>query len=326
MEFTFLGTSSGAPTKTRNVSGLALILDNTSEWYLVDCGEGTQHRLLETSYTLSRLSAIFITHVHGDHCFGLPGLLASAQLTGRTKPLTIVAPPGVRRFLSAAQEETDTHVGYELRFVEVAAGSVFQNEMVAVEAIELAHRVPSFAYRFTEPAPRRALDEKKVASWGIPRGPMWGQLKRGETIVLDDGKRIGPEDCLAPPRRARSIIIAGDNAMPALLADTCEEVDCLVHEATYTEEIMQGLEGDYQHSSAASVARMADGVGLPNLVLTHFSRRFSDNENSPNSILQVEHEVKKHYRHNLVLAQDFMNCRLSRDGRLQYKLPASSID
>ena len=150
MEFQFLGTSSGTPSKTRNVSGLAIGMHGARSWCLVDCGEGTQHRILRTRYSLATLGAIFVTHIHGDHCYGLPGLLASAGMLNRTEPLLIAGPPRVRLFIEGALEATQLELPYPLVFADIGAQPDVALPDFAVHATPLSHRVPSYAYTFTE--------------------------------------------------------------------------------------------------------------------------------------------------------------------------------
>src|SRR5438067_525024 len=151
MEFQFLGTASGTPSKTRNVSGLALRASASGGWSLIDCGEGTQHRILATSLSLIELRAVFITHMHGDHCYGLPGLLASAGMLNRSAPLVLVGPPELQPFVEGVMATTQLGLPYALEFVDVhGLDGVPVLPDLMVEAIALSHRVPSWAYRFTE--------------------------------------------------------------------------------------------------------------------------------------------------------------------------------
>jgi len=151
MEFTFLGTSAGTPTRSRNVTGLALCRSGPKPWYLLDCGEGTQHQLMRTRYSVMQLRAIFITHIHGDHIFGLPGLLTSASMLGRTEPLDIIAPPQVRRFIEATIDNSDSSLSYPLNFINSEAHDFYwQDDNVGVTNVALSHRVACRAYVFTE--------------------------------------------------------------------------------------------------------------------------------------------------------------------------------
>lgn len=316
MEIEFLGTSSGTPTKTRNVSALALRSPLAGRWYLVDCGEGTQHRLLRTSLSLMSLRAIFITHVHGDHCYGLPGLLASAGLLNRTEELLLVGPAAIASFIQGVMETTQLALPYPVAFLPVErgipAGLLPDFE---VRATALSHRVPSYAYTFTEASVERKLDAARLKADGVPRGPAWGQLQRGRDVMLADGRVLRAQDYLQPPRKPRKIIIGGDNDMPELLESEAAGADVLVHEATYTEEILEKVGPAPQHSTARQTARFAADAGIPNLVLTHFSPRYQQH-NGPLTMCDVEREARAAYRGNLFLANDLDRFCLDRQGHL----------
>ena len=310
MEFQFLGTSAGTPTRARNVTGLALRAPGARAWYLVDCGEATQHRILRTGYSLMTLGAIFVTHIHGDHCYGLPGLLASAGLAGRTAPLLIVGPPSVRRFVNAVRETSELALPYPLEFVDVEeAMDLDQLPDLRVRTTALSHRVPTFAYSFTEKQLERRLDVDKLRSDGIASGPGWGRLQAGEDIELPDGKLVRSADYLLRPRKARKLIVAGDNDTPALLAAEALDADVLVHEATYTQAILEKVGPGPQHSSARMVAAFAREVRLPNLVLTHFSPRYHE-------LGEIELEARAEYDGKLFLARDLERYALDRQGEL----------
>ena len=316
MEFQFLGTSSGTPSRTRNVSGLALRTSGAKHWYLVDCGEGTQHRILRTNYSPMSLRAIFITHIHGDHCYGLPGLLASAGLLNRVEPLLIAGPPAVERFVRGVMESTELRLPYPLEFAHIEHGwRIDALPDVSVEAAGLSHRVPSFAFAFTEKAVERKLDIDKLERDGVPSGPGWGQLQRGEDIRLPDCRVARSSDYILPTRARRKIIVAGDNDTPALLTTQAAGAQVLIHEATYTEEILQRVGPGPQHSSARGTAAFAQAAGIPNLVLTHFSPRYQEGE-GPLSMACLEAEARAEYGGQLFLAGDLQRYALDRHGVL----------
>ncbi|MDN4035453.1 ribonuclease Z [Massilia sp. YIM B02443] len=320
MEILFLGTSAGTPTRQRNMSGLALRLRGARQWVLVDCAEGTQHRVLRTPLSLMSLRAVFITHLHGDHCYGLPGLLASAGMLGRSEPLTIVGPPPLRAMIEAIMAASELTLPYPLTFLtphELEDPALLQDSLpdLAVEATALSHRIPCWAYGFTESALERRLDTDKLRADAIPSSALWGELQRGRDVTLEDGRRIAAHDYLLAPRRARRIVVAGDNDRPELLATAAHGADVLVHEATYTEEVLLKVGPGPQHSSALRVARFAQGAGVRNLVLTHFSPRYQDGGPLPLSLL--EDEARAEFDGQLVLARDLDHYVLDRTGELR---------
>ncbi|SDN43298.1 ribonuclease Z [Vreelandella arcis] len=312
MNLLFLGTSAGVPTKQRNVAGVALRESKGKGWYLIDCGEGSQHQVLHTKLSLNSLKAILITHVHGDHCYGLPGLLASAAMNGRTEPLTIVAPAGIKAWLDATFETTQLSLSFDVEFVCSDELPSVEFERIAVTTFRLSHRAPSYAYGFTERKVESALDVDKLAQKGIPRGPLWGQLKQGADIEFA-GERFKSRDFLISKHKPRKVVIAGDNDQPDLLSEACVGAQVLVHEATYTEAMAEKA-GDVGHSYAKQVAAFAEAVALPNLVLTHFSPRYQLNPHVSPSIEDIRKEAQCVYSGSLYLARDFLELTLDKSG------------
>lgn len=315
MKTIFLGTSSGTPTKTRNVSAYAISEEQSKDWYLIDCGEGTQHRVLNAPVSLLNLKAIFITHIHGDHCYGLPGLVASAGMLGRITPLTIVAPKGIQELMQAVITHTDLHLGYEITYLLPECGMcVFKGAATSISAIKLSHRVESYGYKFIETNVASTLDTARLMELGVEKGPLWGELKKGETVQLENGDKICGTDFLSVTRKPRSIVVCGDNDNPELLAEACVETDVLIHESTFTEEVLLQVGLAVQHCSAERLAKFAERIKVKNLVLTHFSPRYSDNGNAKVSIKLIRDEAKQHYSGNLILAEDLAVYELNRRG------------
>ncbi|WP_261841390.1 MBL fold metallo-hydrolase [Aliamphritea ceti] len=265
----FLGTSSGTPTKRRNVSAVALQESKGRNWYLIDCGEATQHQLLHTQLSLNTLQAIFITHVHGDHCYGLPGLLGSAGMTGRTEPLTIVAPRGIREWIEATQRFTAFHLSFELNFLlpeelsteESTESDEYPAELNAlsfgqfsVSAVPLVHRVESYAYCFTESWVDGELDVEALRASDLPAGPDWGLLQSG-VDVSNAGQLYRACDYVITDTRPRKVVICGDNAEPSVLQNICSDCDVLVHEATYAQDLAKQA-AEYGHSYAGQVLNL----------------------------------------------------------------------
>ncbi|MDP5291249.1 ribonuclease Z [Oceanimonas sp. CHS3-5] len=319
MELLFLGTSSGTPTKTRSLSAVALRKHKARPWLLVDCGEGTQHRLLHAPLSLHWLQAVCITHLHGDHCYGLPGLLASAGLNGRSAPLTIIGPAQLQAWIEHTAAISQLQLNFELRFVnvETLAERVgpLALEGFEVSATALSHRLPCFGYAFTETGLASRLDTDRLKVDGVPAGPLWGRLHRGEVITLDDGRVLAGRDYQLAPPRPRRVVIGGDNDTPALLSEEVKRADVLVHEATYTREVAEKVGPEPQHSSAAAVAAFAEHAGVPNLVLTHVSPRYRDGGTGL-TVASLEREAREHYSGRLLMAEDLALFRLNREGEL----------
>lgn len=320
MEIQFLGTSSGTPTRARNMTAIAIRTRGARHWSLVDCAEGTQHRLLRTNLSPVSLRAIFITHLHGDHCYGLPGLLASAGMLNRTEPMAIVGPPPLRGMIECIMAASELSLPYPIEWIaidDLAHTDILPD--LRVHATRLSHRIASHAYSFTEAQVERRLDIDKLRLGNIPSGPAWGEIQQGRNPVLPDGRAVVAEGFLLPPRRSRKVIIAGDNDAPELLAQEAAGADLLVHEATYTEAILHRIGPGPQHSSAAMVARVAQRVKLPNLILTHFSPRYQDQGSGHPGALtldDIEREAREHYSGQLALARDLSTYELRKDGSM----------
>lgn len=317
MELEFLGTCAGMPSKHRNVSATAIRRTGAKAWCLVDCGEGTQHQLLHSDLSLHNLKAILITHVHGDHCLGLPGLLATASMAGRTEPLTLVAPRELGGMLELVQTVTHSTCGFAIHFQPIEEWSG-QREVgdFQVDITQLSHRVPSYAFGFTEKPHRRHLDTDRLQQQDVPAGPEWGQLQQGKDVTLADGRLLRAEDFLldtGPPRR---IVIAGDNDRPELLEQAVAGANVLVHEATYTQAVADKTNNKPQHSSARMIASFAQHAGVPHLVLTHISPRYGNSARSKPSLEELAQEARAHYQGKLFLARDLARYQLDRDGCL----------
>ena len=327
MELTFLGTSAGVPTRHRNVTALALQPEQVRQWMLVDCGEGTQHRLLRCPLSVARLGLILITHLHGDHCYGLPGLLASRAMTTLSpeyQALTIIGPKGLKAMLEAVMLHSQLTLDFPLEIIELSDNGGAQSwQNHTITAIPLKHNITSFAFHIQEPDFPGAFDKSLAIADGIPEGPLFGRLKNRETLTLDDGRIVSGASYCLPDTPGRIVIIAGDNEDPKRLASYLKGCDLLVHEATYTEEVYQQLAVKIQHSTAAKVAKTCADTALPNLILTHFSPRYQTikgaTTRNSRSLSEVEQEARRFFTGTLFLANDFDTFLLDRTKALSLR-------
>ncbi len=306
MELIFLGTSSGTPTKTRNLSGVALKLQNSKYWHLFDCGEATQHQLLKTPLSLLKLKSICISHIHGDHCYGLPGLLASASMDNRKEELTIITPLDIKYFLDAAFKYTQLNLSFALKFIAIEQmNKAIELDDFIIDVTELSHRVPSYAFTVTEKNIEAQLNQEKLLADGINPGPVWNQIQKKQDVTLDDGRILKADDYLVTNRTPRIVTISGDNDSPELLKSINHVPDVIVHESTYTDEVLQKVGPEVQHSSAKQVAQFAESIELNNLVLTHFSARYQNDKTKSPCIDDIANEARQYYSGNVLLANDF---------------------
>lgn len=275
MQITFLGTGSGAPSRGRNVAALALNLPERRDLWLFDCGEGTQHQALRVPHVrLSQLSCVFITHLHGDHVFGLPGLLASRALAqGGQSPVTVYGPERLGEYLRGVFRATG-NPGYPVTIETVRPGLIKEDESFAVYCAPARHRTEAYAYAVVERDQAGRFDVEAAQALGIPAGPLYGRLKAGETVTLADGRVIDGTALVGPPRPGRKIVYSGDTSFAPEVVTLAHDADLLIHEATYR-ETDRPLADRAAHSTAtqaAEVARQAGGVR--SLLLTHFSPRY----------------------------------------------------
>lgn len=275
MELEFLGTGAGQPSKQRNVSSLALkLLDELNEVWLFDVGEATQHQILRTNIRLRKVNRIFISHNHGDHIFGLPGLLATRSFQGDVGPMTIYGPPGLEQFVRTALRVSRTKVSYPIKFVELTKGGlIYQENGFKVYTEKLDHRVPSFGYRVVEDSRPGELLMDKLAKYHIPNGPLYGKLKNGEQIVLKDGTILDGNDFLGPDRPGRIVTIIYDTRSTPSIAKLAKNADVLVHESTFAGHEVK-LAHSYFHSTAVEAATIARDNGVKQLCLDHISARY----------------------------------------------------
>jgi ribonuclease Z len=272
-----LGVGSALPTRSRHLSGT--VLRREGRMVLFDCGEGTQLQLVRGGLARGALDAICITHLHGDHLYGLPGLLTTLALLQRTDPLTIVGPTGIGALLDALPGAQPNQLPFEVRLVELEASVehavVFETPEATVEARALAHRMPCVGFRFQEKTRPGSVDADAARAAGITEGAQFEALKRGETVVLPDETRVSPEGIVGPPRPGAAFAYVLDTMPCEGGRELARGADLLMHEATFADEHAERapLTG---HSTARQAAEVAREAGARRLLLTHFSARYHD--------------------------------------------------
>jgi ribonuclease Z len=299
MELYFLGTGAGVPSKERNVSSIALmLLQEANSVWLFDCGEATQHQILHTTIKPRKINKIFITHLHGDHIFGLPGLLSSRSFQGGDEELIIYGPSGIKEFVLTSLQVSNTHLSYSLSFVEINEGKVMEDEHFIVYCKKLEHGVPSYGFRIEEKAKPGELLVDKLKAIGIEPGPIYQQIKQYETTTLQDGRIISRKEFLGPDKLGRTLVILGDTRSTDKNKDFIKNADLLVHEATFDKD-KEELAHEYFHSTTVQAASLAKAGNAKQLVLTHISSRYQHQET------QILLKEARQVFENTEIAKDF---------------------
>jgi ribonuclease Z len=271
LSLTFLGTGAAIPSLERNVASIALAREG--ETLLFDCGEGTQRQMMRYGVSFG-LRDVFFTHFHADHLLGLTGLVRTLGLQDRTDPLRLYGPRGARRVLEHALAVGIERNKFPVEIEELAPGDRVHRPEYDLLAIESDHRATSLGYALVEHIRLGRFHPERVRELGVPEGPLWGRLHRGETVVLPDGTRVGPAELVGPPRPGRTVVISGDTRPSANVVTAAAGADLLVHEATFSlDEADKAVQTG--HSTAAEAAGVARDAGVRRLVLTHISARYS---------------------------------------------------
>jgi ribonuclease Z len=312
VQVTFLGTSSGVPTRGRNVSAVALRLPQRAELWLFDCGEGTQHQFLRSELRVSQLRRIFITHMHGDHVFGLPGLLASLGLAGTCSGIDLYGPDPLRDYLEGVLRTSSTRIGYPLRSHRVkdaaASGAVLlDDDDITVRCTKIIHRVPAYAYRVDQKPRAGRFDVEQARVLGIPPGPIYAQLKAGREVVLDDGRIINGASLCGPERPGCSVVYCTDTVFSEAAVELAQGADLLIHESTFSHAEAE-MAFARQHSTSTMAAQTALAAGVKQLMLTHLSPRYvPGNPVTPDDLLNEARAIFP----NTELAKDFLSVEVA---------------
>lgn len=307
MELFFLGTGSGVPSKERNVSSLVLrLLEERGTTWVFDCGEGTQQQILNTNIRPRRIEVVFITHLHGDHIYGLPGLLSSRSFQGGETPVTVYGPRGLKEYIDISLRISGTHLRYPLYVVEVEEGELFEDEQFVVEAIKLEHGLDSYGYILKEKDKLGELQPDKLKELGVKPGPIYQKIKSQSRTRLENGTIIRREDVVGPPKKGRKIAILGDTRYLPQLAEVLQDFDVLVHEATFAGD-EEEMAHDYYHSTIKQAAMLAKEANVGELILNHLSSRYQGD-----AVQQLSDEAHNIFP-NTTIAFDFYQHAIKRN-------------
>jgi ribonuclease Z len=299
------------PTLKRNVSSIALVFINKNKLWLWDCGEGTQQQIQKTSLKLSKLEKIFISHLHGDHVFGLPGLLASRGLRGgkNQQEVQIFGPEGLDKYLKETLNITKTYIPYKIE-VEIipsnlSAGIIWEDEEYIVRYTELNHNIKTYAYSVEEKKDRSHFLVEKARQLNIPPGPIYRTLKEGKTVELPNGRIFQGKNFLSKIKKGRKIVFCGDTTYCGNLVHLAKSADLLIHETTFSQQEEELAKRNF-HSTTIIAAKVAKQAQVKKLLLTHISPRYSSSNNKT-AITESELLVEaQSVFPETILAEDFM--------------------
>ncbi len=293
MQIVFLGTSGSWPTPKRNVSAVAI--KRGPEVILFDCGEGTQRQFMQSTLSFMQISRVFITHFHGDHFLGLPGMVQSMSMNGRGAPLEVYGPQGIERLVTDLLSLGYFTPGFAVNAKELPPGADVDCGEYVVRGFAAVHTVPGMSYVLEEKTRPGRFSLEKAKALGIPEGPLYSRLQEGQEVTVGT-RTIPPGEVLGPPRRGRKIVYTGDTMPHDALIEMARNADVLIHDAT-SDAALEEKANRYGHSSSRQAAEIALKANVGRLVLTHLSPRYED----PTSILA---DAKKVFA-NVQVADDF---------------------
>ncbi len=291
------------------MTSIALQLPQLSKLWLFDCGEGTQHQLLRSPLKLSQLERIFITHMHGDHLFGLTGLLASRSLqNGGQTPVTIYGPGGLAEYVRATLDLSRTRLGYSVSVERLSPGTIFEDDHCRVDCAPMRHGVESYGFAVVEKDRPGKFNVDLAREMGIPEGPLYAKLKAGGAVALEDGRIVNGSELTGPPVQGRKVVFCGDTAFHNGSVELSRGADLLIHEATYIGSDAH-LAERANHSTSLMAAEVAKLAQVDRLMLTHFSLRY-ESEGHPD-LEDLLAEARSVFP-NTSLAYDFLNVEVNR--------------
>ncbi len=296
----FLGTAGSVPTPMRGLS--AVIIRRKDELIMFDCGEGAQRQMIRGRVGFHRKMKVFITHMHGDHVLGLPGMIQTMALMDRKQKLEIFGPVGIKAFIKGIQDTVQFVLTFPIEIIETTeAGMVCQEKEYDVYTAKTDHEIFSIAFALVEkPRPGR-FNIEKAKSLGIPEGPLWSKLQHGERIKMRNGQTVKPEEVVGKPRSGRKIIYSGDTRPCRSLAELAENADLLIHESTFDDEMLERALED-GHSTPSQAAKTAKEAKVKHLILTHISARYKNSK-------ELLEQAKKVFP-QVDVAEDFMEIEI----------------
>jgi len=270
---TVLGSGASLPTLQRQTTSVAV--QRGGDLYLLDCGEGTQLQWRRAGLRFSKLRAICISHMHGDHVNGVVGLLQTLALGGREEKMELIGPPGIRGYIDAARTHVGMRLSYPLKIRESEGGELLEQDGYKLSCAPLDHGLPTLGFRIEElPRPGR-FDLSAAEQLGVPEGPLFGRLQRGDAVVLEDGTTVRPEQVLGEPRPGSTVAYCVDTRPCQGAIELARDADLFACDATFTEELT--VEARRRgHSTARQAAAMAETAGARRLLLIHVSARYHD--------------------------------------------------
>jgi ribonuclease Z len=297
----FLGTGGSVPTTKRSLP--AVLIQRENEQLMFDCGEGVQRQIVKAKTGFHKKMKVFITHMHGDHLLGLPGLLQTMALLDRERKLDVYGPVGIKRFLEGVRETVQFVLTFPVEIHEIEkTGIVCDEEEYTVETVWANHVIPSLAFAFVEKARSGRFHPEKAKTLNIPEGSLWSKLQRGQAIRLPTGKVVKPDQVVEPSRKGRKIVYTGDTRPFSNLTKFAANADLLIHDATLDDKLAEKAKED-GHSTPSQAAKDAKKARAKQLVLTHISARYDD----PSVLLEQARKIFK----NTIVAEDFMNMEIA---------------
>lgn len=305
MRIVLLGTSAAMPTLTRGLSATAVVREG--DIFLFDCGEGTQLQLMRAGVKRSRIHSIFIGHMHGDHLYGIAGLISTMNLDGREEPLNVFGPEGIRGYLSASFRNSDLQqFSFKLNVQEFPRGyrgRVVEGEEFYVDALPLDHSIFCLGWRLQEKTKPGTFNLEVAESLGIPRGPLYGKLQHGESITLEGGRRITPDMVLGPPRPGKSVVYCLDTQFSERSIELADRCTALIHETTFGSDALDQAR-ETKHSTMGDAARVAKEASCAQLIATHFSSRYDGRQ-----VKQIAEDARAVFE-NITLGKDLLEIEI----------------